>query len=196
VLVDGGRIKIADFGIAQAAGAVPLTQVGLVTGTPGYLSPEQVAGLPATPASDLYGLGMIAYECLTGRPPFRGSPLAVAYAHADGPLPPLPATVPAPVAELVAALTAKDPEDRPADAPTVAEWARRARDHPQVVRAAAGPIRAGVSLHYSPARPSAFRFHWSWIFSSPSADSAGVPARRLPRTMYSSLASGDSSCAC
>ena len=140
VLVDSGRVKITDFGIAQAAGAVPVTQAGLVMGTAGYLSPEQVAGLPATPASDLYGLGMIAYECLTGRPPFSGSPLAVAYAHMDRPLPPLPAMVPLPVAELVTALTAKDPKDRPGDALAVAEWARRARDHPLVVQAAAGPV--------------------------------------------------------
>jgi serine/threonine protein kinase len=123
-----------------------VSQTGLVTGTPGYLSPEQVAGLPATPASDLYSLGMIAYECLTGRPPFRGSPLAVARAHMDRPLPPLPATVPAPVVKLVAALTAKDPEDRPADAMAVAEWARHVHDYPQVIQSAAGPIRVGVSL--------------------------------------------------
>jgi len=152
VLVDGGRVKIADFGIAQAVGAVPVPQAGLVTGTPGYLSPEQVAGLPATPASDLYGLGMIAYECLTGRPPFQGSPLAIALAHMDRPLPPLPATVPAPVAKLVAALTAKDPKHRPGDAPTVAEWARRVRDDPQVIHAAAGPVRTGVPL--IPAEPA------------------------------------------
>jgi eukaryotic-like serine/threonine-protein kinase len=176
VLVDDGRVKIADFGIAQAAGAVQETQAGLVTGTPGYLSPEQVAGLPATPASDLYGLGMIAYECLTGRPPFRGSPLAVAYAHMDRPLPSLPATVPTPVAKLVAALTAKDPKDRPGDALAVAEWARRVRDQPQVIRAAAGPIQAGVSLHYPAARPDALRFPWSRVLSSLSPDLAGVPA--------------------
>jgi len=152
VLVDGGRVKIADFGIAQAAGQSPVAQAGLVTGTPGYLSPEQVAGLPATPASDLYSLGIVAYECLTGRPPFRGSPLAVAHAHMDRPLPPLPATVPAPVVKLVAALTAKDPKDRPGDAMAVAEWARRVSDYPQVIGAAAGPIREGVSV--LPAEPA------------------------------------------
>jgi serine/threonine-protein kinase len=137
VLVDGGRVKIADFGIAQVAGAVPVTQAGPVMGTPAYLSPERAAGLPATPASDLYGLGMIAYECLTGRPPFQGSPLAVALAHLDRPLPPLPDTVPAPVAELVARLAAKDPQRRPGDALAVAEWARRVRDDPQVIQAGA-----------------------------------------------------------
>jgi eukaryotic-like serine/threonine-protein kinase len=180
VLVDGGRVKIADFGIAQAAGAVPLTQAGLVTGTAGYLSPEQVAGLPATPASDLYGLGMIAYECLTGRPPFRGSPLAVVYAHLDRPLPPLPATVPAPVAKLVAALTAKDPKDRPGDALAVAEWARRALDHAQVIQATPDPIRAGVSLGVSLAADTAdqgWRRLWPKI-ASLHADAHNIISRR------------------
>jgi eukaryotic-like serine/threonine-protein kinase len=139
VLVDGARVKIADFGIAQAAGAVRVTQAGLVMGTPAYLSPERAAGLPATPASDLYGLGMIAYECLTGRPPFQGSPLAVGLAHIDRPLPPLPDTVPAPAAELVAALAAKDPQRRPGDALAVAEWAWRVRDDPQVIQAPPAP---------------------------------------------------------
>ena len=136
VLVDGGGVKIADFGIAAAIGAVPVTQAGLVMGTLAYLSPERMAGLPATPASDLYGLGMTAYECLTGRPPFQGSPQAVALAHRDRPLPPLPGTVPAPVTELVAALTAKDPQHRPGDALAVAEWARRVRNDPLVIQAA------------------------------------------------------------
>ena len=163
VLVDRGWVKIADFGSAQTAGATPVSQAGLVTGTPGYLSPEQVAGLPATPASDLYSLGMIAYECLTGRPPFRGSPLAVARAHMDQALPPLPATVPAPVVKLVAALTAKDPKDRPGGAMAVAEWARRVRDYPQVIRSAAGPVRVGVSL----------------LLAEPAGGMATSPRRRL-----------------
>jgi serine/threonine protein kinase len=140
VLIDGGRVKIADFGIARAVGAVPVTRAGQVMGTPAYLSPEQVAGLPATPASDLYGLGMIAYECLTGRPPFGGTALAVALAHRDRPLPPLPATVPRPVTELVAALGAKDPRYRPGDALAVAEWARSAGLDPLVTEAVAGPV--------------------------------------------------------
>jgi len=146
VLVDGGQIKIADFGIAAAAGAVPVTMTGLVIGTPAYLSPEQAAGMPATAASDLYGLGIIAYECLTGRQPFYGSALAVAFAHWDRPLPPLPAAVPEPVVRLVAALTAKDPQRRPGDALAVAEWARRIGDDPQVITASAGPVPANESL--------------------------------------------------
>ena len=139
VLVDGGQVKITDFGIARAVDAVPVTRTGLVIGTPAYLSPEQVAGRAATPASDLYGLGMIAYECLTGRPPFQGNALAVALAHRDQPLPPLPGTVPGPVAKLVAALTAKDPQRRPGDALAAAQWARRVLASPQVAQASAVP---------------------------------------------------------
>jgi hypothetical protein len=146
VLVDGGQVKITDFGIARAVDAVPITRTGLVIGTPAYLSPEQVAGWAATPLSDLYGLGVIAYECLTGRPPFQGNALAVALAHRDQPLPPLPGTVPGPVAKLVAALTAKDPQRRPGDALAVAEWARRVLASPQVAQASAGPVITGVSL--------------------------------------------------
>jgi len=152
LLAAAGQVKIADFGIAQAAGAAPMTRADLVLGTPAYLSPERMAGLPATPASDLYGLGVTAYECLTGRPPFQGSPPADGPPHRDRPLPPLPADVPGAVTELVAALTETDPRRRPGEALTVAEWARRVRDDPQVTQAAAGPVRAGVAL--IPAQPS------------------------------------------
>ena len=141
VLVDRGQVKIADFGIARAVGAAPVTGAGLMIGTPAYLSPEQVAGIPATPASDLYSLGVIAYECLTGQQPFHGTALAVAHAHRDQPLPPLPRTVPAPAAVLVAALTAKNPRHRPADALTVARWARHASADPQIITAPASPAQ-------------------------------------------------------
>jgi serine/threonine protein kinase len=140
VLVDGSQVKIADFGIARAIGTASVTRAGLMLGTPAYLSPEQAAGIPATPASDLYSLGVIAYECLAGRPPFSGSALSVALAHLDRPLPPLPRTVPAPVAELVAALTAKDLRRRPGDALAVAQWARYAGVDQQVITAVAGPV--------------------------------------------------------
>jgi eukaryotic-like serine/threonine-protein kinase len=140
MLVDGNQVKIADFGIARAIGTASVTQAGLMLGTPAYLSPEQAAGLPATPASDLYSLGIIAYECLTGRPPFSGTALTVALAHLDRSLPPLPQTVPWPVAQLVVALTAKDPWHRPDDALAVAQWARYAGADPQVISAIAGPL--------------------------------------------------------
>src|SRR5947199_382947 len=96
--------------------------------TPGYLAPERAMGEQATPASDLYSLGMVAYECLAGTPPFRGTALEVALAHRDRPLPPLPPTVNAGVCALVMWLAAKDPARRLNDAAEVAVWAGLLRD--------------------------------------------------------------------
>jgi eukaryotic-like serine/threonine-protein kinase len=128
VLGPGGRLKITDFGIAHAAGSVPITRTGALIGTPAYLAPEQVAGDPASPASDLYALGVVGYECLTGSAPFRGAPVEVAAAHQHRPLPPLPPAVPAAAASLVADLTVKDPAARPRDAAEVAARASELRD--------------------------------------------------------------------
>src|SRR6266516_260630 len=123
-----GQVKITDFGIAHVAGSVPVTQTGIVMGTPAYLAPERVRGASATPATDLYSLGVVAYECLAGTAPFTGKPLEVAAAHRDLPLPPFPHAVPAEVAQLVAELTAKDPAARPASAREVATRAGRLRE--------------------------------------------------------------------
>ncbi len=91
LLAPGGTVKITDFGIAHAVGSAPLTLTGTLLGTPGYLAPERASGAQATPATDLYALGIVAYECLAGAPPFAGKPLDVTLAHRDRPLPPLPA---------------------------------------------------------------------------------------------------------
>ena len=123
-----GGVRITDFGIAHAVGSTPVTSTGMVMGTPGYIAPERVSGAQAGPASDLYGLGVVAYECLTGSQPFRGGALDVAIAHRDRPLPPLPVSVPAEVAAFVMTLTAKDPAWRPASAGEVADQAGRLRD--------------------------------------------------------------------
>jgi eukaryotic-like serine/threonine-protein kinase len=83
-----GRVHVADFGIATATGLSSLTQTGTVLGTASYLSPEQAMGERATPASDLYGLGVVAFELLTGRRPFEGDSVAAeASAHVTGPIP-------------------------------------------------------------------------------------------------------------
>src|SRR3954447_22742077 len=68
-----GVVKLTDFGIAQARDAAPLTRTGMVVGTAQYLSPEQAQGMEVTAASDVYSLGVVAYECLTGARPFDGS---------------------------------------------------------------------------------------------------------------------------
>jgi hypothetical protein len=123
-----GTVKITDFGIAYAAGSAPLTRTGALIGTPAYLAPERVSGSSAGPASDLYSLGIVAYECLSGAQPFTGTPMEVALSHQYQPLPPLPPGVPPPVAAFVAELTARDPAGRPADAGDVAARAARLRD--------------------------------------------------------------------
>ena len=118
-----GQVKITDFGNASRITHPPVTSTGILVATPAYLAPERAAGASATPASDLYSLGVVGYECLTGDPPFRGPPLEVAEAHLQRPFPPLPPEVPAEVAALVAALTAKNPTDRPSSALEAAERA-------------------------------------------------------------------------
>jgi eukaryotic-like serine/threonine-protein kinase len=111
-----GQVKITDFGIARAAGSAPITRTGTLIGTPAYLAPERVAGASATPASDLYSLGILAWECLAGATPFAGLEIEVALAHRNLPLPPLPPGVPAQVAALIAELADKNPAARPATA--------------------------------------------------------------------------------
>jgi eukaryotic-like serine/threonine-protein kinase len=89
LLLDGhGRVHVADFGIASAAGMHSLTQTGTVLGTASYLSPEQASGESTSAASDLYSLGIVAFELLTGRRPFEGDTIAeeaAAHVNADVP---------------------------------------------------------------------------------------------------------------
>jgi len=151
LLTPGGTVKITDFGLARAADSAPLTMTGALVGTPAYLAPERATGASATPATDLYSLGVVAYECLTGRPPFDGSPLEMVAAHQRRPLPLLPAAVPAAVAALVTDLTAKDPAGRPASAADVATRAARLAGTPAApVAAEPAPITAQIPVAAGP----------------------------------------------
>ncbi len=124
-----GLVKVTDFGIARAAGTASMTSAGLVAGTAYYYSPEQASGLAVTPASDVYSLGVVAYECLAGWRPFvADNAFAIASAHVHEAPPPLPADVPEPVRDLVAATMAKAPGDRPVDARELARRAFALRD--------------------------------------------------------------------
>jgi serine/threonine-protein kinase len=110
-------VKVTDFGIARAGDQLPITRTGEVMGTAQYLSPEQAVGEPATPVSDVYALGVVAYEALTGRRPFdHDSAVATALAQVNDQPDPLPDNVPGPVADVVLWALEKDPAHRPQSA--------------------------------------------------------------------------------
>jgi serine/threonine-protein kinase len=116
LLTPGGDVKLTDFGIAWSASSSPLTRAGQVLGTPHYIAPEQVEGAKATPTSDVYALGVVAYECLAGRRPFEGvTPVQTALLRLRETPDPLPATVPDDVRRLVEQAMARDPANRLAD---------------------------------------------------------------------------------
>jgi serine/threonine protein kinase len=118
---EDGLVKLTDFGIARAIDTIGHTRVGEMLGTPNYISPEQAIGQPATGASDLYALGVVAHEMLTGKRPFdRGTPIATALCHVNEPPPPLGDEVPEDLRDVVASLLEKDPADRPENALAVA----------------------------------------------------------------------------
>jgi len=155
LLAPPGQVKITDFGIAYAAGSAPITRTGMLIGTPAYVAPERVTGAGATPASDLYSLGIVAYECLAGALPFSGTAMEVALSHQMRVLPPLPAAVPAEVAALVAELTAKDPAARPASAREIVTRAGRLRD-----ALSGAPAAGAASPAAGAASPSAGPAFW------------------------------------
>src|SRR6201995_1051160 len=105
-----GQVKLTDFGIAKAVDAAPVTQTGMVMGTAQYIAPEQALGHEATPASDVYALGVVGYEVVSGKRPFTGDgALTVAMKHIKEPPPPLPPELPPNVRELIEITLVKNP---------------------------------------------------------------------------------------
>jgi serine/threonine protein kinase len=144
LITPDGRVKITDFGIARIADQVPLTATGQVMGTVQYLSPEQASGHPASPTTDIYSLGIVAYECLAGKRPFTGeSQVAIAMAQINEAPPALPTTVAEPVRNLVLACIAKKPDDRPTSTGSLARAAMALRRGDIASAAAAVPAVLG-----------------------------------------------------
>lgn len=148
IVKQDGSVKITDFGTSRALNASTVTEPGVVVGTAQYLSPEQAAGRPVTPAADIYAVGAVAYTCLAGKPPFDGPfPVEVAAAHVHEDPPPLSGTIPAPVRELVESCLAKNPEDRPESAAEVARRCAASSTAPaRGTHSGAGPRRRPAPL--------------------------------------------------
>jgi serine/threonine-protein kinase len=136
LLLDGrGEVHVADFGVASAVGLDSMTMTGTVLGTAGYLSPEQASGERATPASDRYALGVVAFELLTGERPFASeTPTAEAAAHVHAPIPSLSerADMPRELDPVIRRALSKDPAAR---YPTCADFVVALRE---ALSAAAG----------------------------------------------------------
>jgi serine/threonine protein kinase len=148
VLIAGdGRVHLADFGIARLVDSAHVTRTGDVLGTPAYFAPEQVSGGSVTSAADVYALGLVLLECLTGRRPFEGTAMEVAMARVNRD-PELPSSLPAPWRDVLAAMTVRDPAGRITAAQAAAALRSLAagEDVDRTVALAARPSAAETSV--------------------------------------------------
>src|SRR5580658_2829437 len=170
ILVTGDDVvKLGDFGIARAVAenAIGVTQPGMVMGSVAYVSPEQAQGRELDARSDLYSLGVVLYQMVTGRLPFNGeTPVAVALKHVSEPAPVLdPARdgVSPALASIIATLLQKNPDERFASATELGRALREAREQPALSVGSAGRVSGdaptsrfgAVSAPQPPPRPSA-----------------------------------------
>jgi hypothetical protein len=178
-----GALLITDFGISRAEDATQLTVSGAVLGTPTYISPEQVLGRPATALSDVYSLGLAAYECLAGQRPFAGeNPYAIALQRVRSGPPALRGDLPRAVVEVVERAIALDPADRWPSAAALAAAARAAAasleapatPKPDPVRGDARSVERGDRLPPALPEPPPVRPE-----NAASPAPRGKPARRL-----------------
>ena len=189
LVMPDGTVKLTDFGIARAVDGSGHTQTGEVLGTPHYLSPEQALGEPATGASDLYALGVVAHELLTGRRPFdKGTPVATALAQVNESPPPLPPHVPPGLRALIEQCLAKQAGGPPGLGARAGRAARACRTatcpgRPRTPRTSSGPPRPSEeSIDDRPAAPPRWtggmdptptptsvavvpkgHVHWAWV---------------------------------
>lgn len=144
-----GRVKVTDFGLARAVTQVTAATTGTIMGTVTYLSPELITTGHSDARADVYAVGIMLYEMLTGQPPFSGStPIQIALQHLNATMPSVSSLVPGlpvEIDELVASLTARDVSDRPSDASAAWSETRRVRallDDATLDRAVPPPVAA------------------------------------------------------
>ena len=136
------NVKITDFGVSRGTGQTTLTATGMVMGTAQYLAPELALGKPATPASDIYALGIIAYESVVGRRPFTApNAVDIAIAQVNDPVPPLPESVSKGMRDLIMLLLEKSPRKRPHTTEAL-DKVLSAMQVPDAVPAPVGPAAA------------------------------------------------------
>ncbi len=165
LLTEEGDAKVADFGIARAASSSTMTKTGSVLGTAHYISPEQALGQPASARSDLYSLGVVLYEMLTGELPYDAeTPMGIAMRHVSGQLrapKEVRSQVPEGINEVAIKLLAKDPKDRYESAQEVVE------DLGRLLRQEAPALGGAASSSYAA--------HSAWADGPPAAPPAGPP---------------------
>ncbi|MET8083626.1 protein kinase [Micromonospora sp. NPDC005197] len=179
-----GTLVLTDFGIARSDIVGQLTAAGSVLGTASYISPEQATGQVATPASDVYALGVVAYQCLAGRRPFEGdNPLDIAMRHVRETPRPLPSDIPPQVRAVVERALAKDPAARWPSAAALAGVARQLKAAlSQQARAGGhtGPVSGAPS---SPAAPGRAQVPQSQQLRPPNAPHRQPPVGQRPTTV-------------
>jgi eukaryotic-like serine/threonine-protein kinase len=181
VLISGdGRVHLADFGIARLVDSAHETRTGDVLGTPGYFSPEQVVGEPVGAPTDIYALGIVLIECVTGERPFEGGPMEVALARVHR-APDLPMSLPEQWRTLLRAMTLREPAQRPS-AQTVADSLRRIAAGEDLDRTVAMAAASPTSTQVLPATAVATQAAWPAAEPTQTAvhPVAGRPARRGP----------------
>ena len=176
-----GRVHLADFGIARLVDSAHETRTGDVLGTPGYFSPEQVTGDPVGPPTDVYALGIVLIECLTGERPFEGGPMEVALARVNR-QPDIPTSYGHQWHALLIAMTLREPARRPTAA-TVADSLRRMAAGGDIDRTVAMAAASPTATQVLPATAVATQAS-AWPTADATTTTAGAvasrPARRGP----------------